>query len=130
MRKATICLFVLLCSMAAFGQAQPQWKVVGHGVLLQRTDSIPETVLFTPAKAGMYRMLAYLSTNVPGTGWQADFYWTDFAAGPQVTVMSSGNEAIGETSFLFVPRAGTPVKYRVIGGNGIYNVVFTIEQLE
>jgi hypothetical protein len=44
MRKATIGLLVLLfSSLAAFGQSEPQWKVVHYVALTDQTAPIPLT---------------------------------------------------------------------------------------
>jgi hypothetical protein len=132
MSKATIGLLVLLfSSLAAFGQNEPQWKVVQHGMLFHQTAAIPFTPLFTPTKTGFYRMSVYISSNDINTNWQIDLLWTDFAGTTQKYASSpTGAPPLG--SFMFVPRAGTQVSYQVIGNdpNVPYNIAFTIEQLQ
>jgi hypothetical protein len=45
MRKITICLLVLLSSLAAFGQRVPQWTVVHSVILKNQMSPISSTVV-------------------------------------------------------------------------------------
>jgi len=63
MHKATICLLLLLGSLAAFGQSQPQRTVVQSIILPDQTAPIAQTTLFTPTSAGLYRLNAYISAT-------------------------------------------------------------------
>ena len=40
MREATIYFLMLLCSVLAFGQEEPQWKVVKHVIFTQQMQRI------------------------------------------------------------------------------------------
>lgn len=132
MRKTTICLLLLLlCSLAAFGQAEPQWKVVKHGILIHQAAG-SSSALFTPTTTGLYRMSAYLSASDTVSNWQVRLLWTDFGGLPQDYVQSFAAGAPPIGSFLFVPKAGTPVIYIVEGNDPTkpYNIAYTIEGLQ
>lgn len=130
MRKATMYLFVVLCSLAAFGQDQRQWKVVQHGFLFNQTAQISPTILFTPTKVGVYRWSAYISESGQNAGWEVDVTWTDVSVNFEKFTLSPFNSVSQVSGFMFVPKAGTPVYYSVAGSGGTYNIAFTIEQLQ
>jgi hypothetical protein len=132
MRKTTICLLLLLlCSLAAFGQAEPQWKVVQHGALIHQTTGNGMT-LFNPSTTGIYRMSAYISASEANTNWRVRLGWVDFGGLPQAYVQPFAPGAPQIGSFMFVPKAGTPVTY-IVEGNDLsatYNIAFTVEKLQ
>jgi hypothetical protein len=148
MRKPTICLFLILCSLAAFGQKQPQWKVVKHLIRTNQLSQIPETAIFTPTKPGLYRLSAYLSVaDALYVVRNLQFNWTDAAGEPANVSINATNSKCSATycsfsninSYVFIPQAGIPVSYLVYSeGNlaipflppGSYNIAFTIEQLQ
>ncbi|HTA24735.1 MAG TPA: hypothetical protein VK763_14480 [Terriglobales bacterium] len=70
MRKATICSLVVLCSLAALGQNQPQWKVVQYVSMVNQSNNIPTTTIFVPTAPGLYRMSAYLSVVGSSDQWE------------------------------------------------------------
>jgi len=128
MRKATMCLLMLLCSLPAFGQNQRQWKVVRHRAVAGLTVKIPLTTLFTPTKPGFYRLCAYISSTGGIKTWQLDWQWTDIAGTLLEGSIVGGNPS--QVVFLLVPKGGTPVVYSTEGQGGSYNIVYTIEQLQ
>jgi hypothetical protein len=137
MRKATMCLLIALCSLAAFGQSQPQWKVVQYVSLAKQANNIPETTMFVPTAPGLYRMSGYLSVVGPAAGWELVVTWTDVTglnSSSHLKVVANG-PAVGQLgALIFVPKAGVPVAYSVTeqGNNppSIYNVGIVIEQLQ
>jgi hypothetical protein len=69
MRKVTVCFLLLLCSVLAVGQQQPQWTTVASVVLFNQEQSIPyNTPIFTPTETGIYRLNLYFSGGgtIPG----------------------------------------------------------------
>ncbi len=129
MRKATICLLLLVCSLAAFGQNEPQWRVVKTGVLV-KSNQTGFATLFTPQVSGLYRITGYISTNEGGQEFGVTFAWTDvsgFSAGSTLTA-TFGNPA--QIVLPFFPSAGTPATYFITGTVGTYNLAYTIEQLQ
>jgi hypothetical protein len=136
MRKTTICLLLLLSSLAAFGQSELHWTVVKHVILTSQSAAIPRTTIFTPTKPGFYRLSAYISTAGQYASWNLEFYWTD-AAGEATNVYinaetgpcSGGqNCTAAQMSYVLVPQAATPVSYAVVPYDtpaGAYNIVFT-----
>jgi|GEM_PF-6752039 len=129
MRKTTmLCLFGLLCSLAAFGQGEPQWKVVHSLILTRQTAPVPETNVFTATEAGVYRISAYWSETGHGVNQQFTLSWTDVTGASQDFGLS-GVGVSRVTPFVFIPKVGTPVTYVGSGSVGVYNVAFTIEQL-
>jgi hypothetical protein len=133
MRKASICLLVLLfSSLASFGQNEPQWKVVQRVVLIDQTNTISQTTLFTPTKPGVYRLTGYISATGNGAEWHLYLDWTDFAGSTQdIQMTATYGENIDEIgAYPFVPKVGVPFTYAVEGITGAYNIAFTIEQLQ
>jgi hypothetical protein len=115
MRKATISMLLLMCSVVAFGQSEPQWRVVKHGFLTNQTVGIQTTTLFTPTKTDLYRMSIYISASGADTNWQMALDWTDLAGIVQryVSSPSGGTQPIwkfpvrsagGNSSQLFCRR--------------------------
>ena len=69
MRKAMICFVVMLCSVIALGQGQPQWTVIQHVNLSQQIHPISPVTLLTPAEPGIYWLTVYFSGGTgSGTG--------------------------------------------------------------
>lgn len=144
MRNATICLLLILCSMAAFGQNQPQWKVVNAVALTNQTAPIAQKTLFTPTAPGLYRLDAYLSaTNLPGQqndpSWSFLLIYVDLMTGQGegagMIVQANGVSTSYIGSYVFSIQPGTPVSYLVSASdpppaNSEYSLAFTIEQLE
>jgi len=79
MHKLTIWLFLFACSLSAFGQHQPQWKVVRSVILTNQTTPIQQTTLFMPNRAGIYKLSAYMSGGggTAGADWDLSIAWTD-----------------------------------------------------
>ena len=67
MREATIYFLMLLCSVLAFGQEEPQWKVVKHVIFTQQMQRIGGTLL-VPTEPGIYRLNLYFSESGGGKG--------------------------------------------------------------
>jgi hypothetical protein len=144
MRKATMCLLVALCSLVAFGQNQPQWKVVQSVILTQQTAAISQTTIFTPERSGLYRLNAYISGKAMNNiqfNPSLNFYFMcsdrfqqgDCGAFMGLNVHGPHTQYIG--SYVFSPRPGTPVSYLTSVGNPPpmnlqYDLAFTIEQLQ
>lgn len=68
LRNATTCFLLLLCSAMAFGQDQPQWKVVASVVLFNQRQALPPTTILTPIGEGIYRLTLYFSGGGAGSG--------------------------------------------------------------
>jgi hypothetical protein len=141
MRKATMCLLLLLFCAAAFGQNQPQWKVVQSVILTHQSAAIPQTTIFTPEKAGVYRMTAFMSVTAKQR--QSNTSWSfGFACGQGVGQSCSsymsvqdGQQAAAIPSYAFSPEVGISVTYNVQASDPPpvdteYNLVVTIEQLQ
>ncbi|HTU42451.1 MAG TPA: hypothetical protein VMF10_12145 [Candidatus Aquilonibacter sp.] len=126
MRKMlAICLFLVLCSVSGIGQTQPQWTVIWSLVLFDQTAPIPLTTAFTPTDNSVYR----LSCSMYGTAqtdqsFQIEWHRIDGS------YQFAGLGANGSwTTVLFMPKAGSPVSYYVVG-KGIYSLGCTVEQLQ
>ena len=125
-RIAAICLFLVFCCVSGVGQSQPQWVIVYSVVLFGQASLIPRTIAFTPSEENsVYRLSAVMSGS-PGAdeGFLMDWGKIDG---------SSGGISLGvgtQGTWLFTPKAGTPVAYLVVGHQGSYNLAFTIEQLQ
>jgi hypothetical protein len=128
MRKTTICLLMLLGSLASFGQNQPQWKIAKVIAVSQDTP-IPLTKLFTPTKSTVYRVTASL-VELGSAEWLVAFDWVDPSA--DIPLSNSVGGPIESATFMIVAKAGAPVSYsapRPNGGSGGFELVFTIEEL-
>lgn len=138
MRKPTICLLLLLCSLAAFGQSQPQWRVVQSIILPNQTAPITQTTLFTPTEAGLYRLTVYISATALSSGeeWSFGLIWTDLVEqNPFTLTVSAVRNGPGTITSIFSPRRNTPVSFQVEAENSPppnshYNLAFTVEQLK
>lgn len=142
MRKTTMCLLLMLCACAAFGQNMPQWKVIQYVALTHQTQPIPQTTLFTPTTNGFYRVTAYLSASGPkqtgNTAWFFNLQCTDIVPfnGCGTGMIVEVNGALNANVFYaFSPHPGAPVSYSTGESNPPpvdteYNLVFTIEQLQ
>jgi hypothetical protein len=139
MRKAILCLLMLVSSLAAHGQQkQPKWTVVYSAVLWDQTTTIPQTTLFTPQKDAVYRLSGYMSGAVERGAVFFTFNWTDptGTAGSNVLSVPNGTQVNGfqGDSDVFAVQAGTPVVYSVgdlpPAPEYRYNLAFTVELLE
>jgi hypothetical protein len=139
MRKATmICLLVLLCSLAAYGQRQPQWRVVKSVILFDQTEPISDTIFFTPPTIGVYRLSGYMagSNLQSGTALEFSITWTDLSGSSESNGMIVQNGTLSETinPSVFTVRPGTSVVYHVqatpppVGYT--YILVLTVEKLQ
>jgi hypothetical protein len=130
MRKTTmLCVLMLVGSLTAFGQSPVQWKVVQSLVLIRQTVPAQETTVFTPSEAGVYRISVYWSETGKGSNQQFTLSWTDITGSAQELGMS-GVGPSRSSPFVFIPKIGTPITYVGSGSIGVYNVAFTIEQLQ
>jgi hypothetical protein len=138
MSKTTVCLLVLLCSLAAHGQKQPQWRVVKSVSLLDQTEPISDTTWFTPPTFGVYRLSGYMAgTNLQsGTALEFIISWTDVSGttGGSSIVLSNQLPSGTINPTVFSVRSGTPVVYHVqatpppVGYT--YILVLTVEKLQ
>lgn len=140
MRKATMCLLVVLSLWGATSwrppQPLPQWTVVaerrfaGKGVF----SSLP---IFTPGKDGTYRFSG-ACTVVGGQqndSWTFTVRWEDLSG---EIVSSSLKCIVGEfdsaqqSVFMFLPKPDVPVELNgtYSGAASSYVAAFTIEQLQ
>lgn len=131
----------LLCSLAAFGQSQPQWKVVQSVILRNQTAPVPVTTIFTPEKAGIYRMTAFMSVTAKepqsNSSWSFAFE-CGVGAGQSCSsymIVQDGQQVATIPSYAFSPQIGIPVAYDVQASDpppieSMYNLVLTIEQLQ
>jgi hypothetical protein len=139
-RKTTICLLVLLCSVAALGQKQPQWKVVQSLALTNETAPIPQTTLFRPNRSGVFRLSVYMSGEggTPGGDWDLSLGWTDLTGASsdfgELQVFTGGANWTQHSPSMLSMQPNTPLLYEVdaVGNTSgsDYNLVITIEQLE
>jgi hypothetical protein len=136
MRKTAIVALVM-CSLFAFGQKQPQWRVVQSVILTHQTAAIPQTTVFTPRDEGLYRLNAYISARELGNGteWVFGFLWTDLVGqNPMTASISAVRGGAGTITLIFSARRNTPVSFQVqdegTPPNSHYTLAFTIEQLK
>jgi hypothetical protein len=129
MRKTiAICLFLVLCCVSGVGQTQPQWAVVYSVALFNQTTPILPTNAFTAADNGVYRFSGVMSaSNVQSFNQHLRLQWKSLAGYYSDVELGPGTS---QTTYIFMPAAGTPVTYLVGGGGGVYNIAFTIEQLQ
>jgi hypothetical protein len=141
MRRATLCLLLILCSVIVFAQ-QPQWRTVASVALFNQTQAIPSTTLLTPSEPGIYRLNIYFS----GGGGTAKFgTFTERLAATDITGYKLGDSG-NFTVFCGMNRAwqwlppvtislkpNTPLNYEVdsyaVSPDCVYNVAITVEQL-
>jgi hypothetical protein len=133
MRKAMLIgLLMMVCSLAAFGQSQPQWVVVYSAVLFGQTEAIPQTTAFTPTETnGVYRLSACLSN--PDDAHNTPIFiltWGKISPNTPSATLDGGQQI----TVVFTPKAGVPLSYSVKGSRqgatGDYDLAFTIEQLQ
>jgi hypothetical protein len=132
------CFAMLLCSVIALGQQQPQWTVVQHVELTQQSQPIAPTTLLTPTESGVYRLTAYFS-SVGGTAVGS---WTEFLSATDITGgLVNGNLALNCHSSRYwfstppitaLLKANAPITYQVSsnGGSCQYNLLIVVEQLQ
>jgi hypothetical protein len=136
MRKAAIWLMVILGSwVAALAQAPVhQWKVVQEVQLTQQTLTTPETTLFTPTKAGLYRVNLAIACGGPignsqAPAWDLDVGWIVGDSQAQCAAGASTGNVIAIN-----PRPGAPVTYEVVPLGGpptfAYDVDIIVEQFQ
>ncbi len=134
MRKATICLLVVLCLWGATSwRGQPQWRVVQYVALTAQTAPISQTTIFTPTERGVYRLTAYLSAGGNQANWEWLFNWNDLDGGSFQTGLDSSDGPSELGAMVFAPQPGIPVTYATTAKpqlHGGYDLLFTIEQLQ
>lgn len=145
MRKSTTALLVVMCLcswVSSFGQNDGRWKVVQQVVLTRQTNPVLPTTLFTPTKAAVYRLSVYMSAyslERQSTTYDLLINWNDVTGVRADTALSvnlnGGSSWTQLGGYLFSPQPGTPFFYSVSINNSapidaVYNVVFTIEQLQ
>jgi|HubBroStandDraft_5_1064220.scaffolds.fasta_scaffold13696_3 hypothetical protein len=140
MHKATICLLMLLCSIAVSAQKQPQWKVVQAIAVTNQTAPIQETTLFTPIYGGVYRLSVYMSGGAgkPGASWDLSVAWYDLTGASsdfgELQVSTGGANWTQHAPSMLSIMPGTPLLYSVQpDGNtsgSYYNLAITLEKLE
>ena len=132
MRKTlAVCLFVIFCGVSGIGQTQPQWTVIYSLVVFGQTAQIQHTTAFIPTEQGLYRLSFCASGNPQSTqGFEVDWVTADGLPAK----VGAGIAVGGQGTYLFTPKVGTPVSYSVYGSQygfkGVYNVAFTVEQLQ
>ena len=139
MRKATICFLMLLCSVLAFGQDEPQWKVVKHVIFTQQTQRIGGTLLI-PTEPGLYRLNLYFSESGgggPDSYYEAQLHATDVTGTSvdfaQLLYCSSAG-AIWMPPIMVYLKPQKPLTYNVSvspspTASCQYNLAITVEQL-
>lgn len=160
-KKAFGSLFVLLLAGMAIVAVQrsSEAAVVSHSpqivanvaLMNQSAPSIPLTILFTPTKAGLYRITTYATVTQPGPlgGSRNEYFsWTDDAGAeatgglaiydnavpPNAFMDAEGNNAPGAVMTIQAV-AGKPVQYQVIGSItpppvSTYSLYITAERLQ
>lgn len=140
MHRLTIWLLLFCYSLSAFGQHQPQWRVVQSIVLTNQTMPIQWTALFTPNRAGIYKLSAYMSGGggTAGADWDLSVAWTDFTGAASdfddLQVFTGPANWTQHSPSMLSIKAGTPLRYEVSSdGNTTgsdYNLIITIEELQ
>jgi hypothetical protein len=120
--------------------------VVAKGRVLNQSNPIPQTTIFTPTHTGLYRVSVYLTVvkTCPSNcnNWYYQFYWTD-DAGAQLSngyllswsgfgSYATNGAGFGGTVASFEAVAGSPVSFATVGipDGSIYSLYYTIERLE
>ena len=140
MRNAMICAVLMLCSILALGQGQPQWTVVQHVTLSQQLQPIPQTTLLTPTEPGIYRITVYFSggNETGSSGWSEVLNGTDITGAPLGGVGDLNIPCRGANwSFTFPItislEPNVPLTYQVRAYSQVpschYNLAITVEQL-
>lgn len=140
MGKATICLMVTMCSVIAFAQEEPQWKVVQHVTLFQQSELIYWTTLLTPTEPGVYRLTVYFSGGGGGAKGQfvASIHGFDITGIPLgldgIAILCSGKTWYQTAPITVSLKPQIPLMYEVLGSNNgtagcQYNLAITVEQL-
>jgi hypothetical protein len=132
-RKMTVCLLVFLCSLAAHGQPL-QWSVVKSIVLLNQTASIPQTTLFTPTQAGVFRLSAEIVPASTEGIWTLEVFWKDRIRTHEAysclnTCISSLPEFLNITMAV---SKDSPIQYATFPPNDVggFDLVIVLEQLK
>jgi hypothetical protein len=137
MRKLAVCVLLLWAAMA-YGQ---QWTSVASVSLLQQSQPIPLTTIYTPSEPGSYRLSFYFSggggtpTTPPGF-FDATLTATDITGvATAIDFGASCRQArfISSTPMVSL-KAGVPLTYKVDTSGSIpngcaYNIIITVEQL-
>jgi hypothetical protein len=144
MRKATIYFLLVLCSATAFGQQQPQWKVVASVVLFNSDQTIPYgTTLYTPTEPGIYRVSVYLSTTGSSNRQSRDSYVLEVLgydiSGFQTIDVETGVVCSTPTFYSMPPlvlslKPDVPLAYNLYAylqsaSYCYYNLIISVEQL-
>ena len=120
MRKATICFLLVLCSVIAFGQEEPQWKVIKHLVLLNQNQFVRSENLLTPTEPALYRLSFYFSGNGKGTGlYVGSLNGTDISGMPVNTGSDILCKQIGwnSTTTTAILKPQVPLSYTIFVNN-------------
>lgn len=142
MRKVTVCFLLMLSSVWAFGQQQPQWKVVASVVMFNQSHADGKHItLLIPTEPSVYRLNVY---NSGGAGTNNNDHWgfVTVLSGVDITGqrLSFAQDIIcGQPNVSWMPQAvvslkpDEPLTYYVEGGSPIpsciYNLAITVEQL-
>ncbi len=137
MRKTTICFLLVLCSVLAFGQDEPQWKVVKHITLMQQNQPVSQA-LFTPTETAVYRVTFYFAAG----GGNSSASWVGNLRGTDATgaflgggdIISCAHPNLFSISVMAVLKPDVPLTYEVdqfIASTSTcqYNLAITLEQL-
>jgi hypothetical protein len=126
-------LVLLLCSSGAF--ATGNVITVANRSFLNQTAVLPQTTIFTPASAGMFRACIYITTQqVPSADPVAQFEWTDefravffSVSGFAATTGTNGTAALQCFPIHSAPSAPITVSG---GATGVtFDMFVTIEKL-
>jgi|HubBroStandDraft_5_1064220.scaffolds.fasta_scaffold366030_2 hypothetical protein len=143
MRKATIGALVVLSLWGATSwqqqQSLPQWSVVLEHHMMNGTEQFSRMPLFTPQKAGLYRVSGYCSAigQYNESGWSFSLIWTEAEGGGTnsafVSCVADSPSPSQSNITIFSPTPGEPVLLTAESsgtGSSTYNAAYTIEQLQ
>jgi len=124
--------------------------IVATGKLVDQTQVISKTTLFTPSETGLFRVSVYMTQTkpVPASAlWSFALFWTDDAGDQADQLADLPTNALPPNSWaysalypagtVFEAVGGQPISYAVILGNhlgngngGRYSLYYTVEQLQ
>ena len=109
-------------------------RIVAKVNLFNQTSAINSTKLWTPPKAGLFRLSGEISPSARST-WFLNASWTDGFGIQNWSSCESGCMTGGALQFLEVTvraNKGSPISYSTScdGCTGSYNLFFVVEQLE
>jgi len=143
MQRKSLCVLLTMLIACAFTSARTVPRIVKVIHLKNQTDSIGPITLYTPHKAGLFRLSSFLVTAVANGQaglWCETFGFTDSvgpgtAMGPSACLNSQATGNISQEVTTVESAAGAPITLSIAPGpfgpttGTVYNVDVVVEEL-